>query len=33
MIPGFEQIVEERIKKAQYKGAFDNLAEAGKPST
>lgn len=31
MIPGFEQIVEERIKKAQYKGAFDNLAEAGKP--
>ena len=31
MIPGFEQIVEERIKKAQYKGAFDNLPEAGKP--
>ena len=31
MIPGFEQIVEERIKKAQYKGFFDDLPEAGKP--
>jgi hypothetical protein len=31
MIPGFELIVEERIKKAQYKGVFDNLSEAGKP--
>ncbi len=31
MIPGFERIVEERIKKAQYKGAFDNLPGAGRP--
>ena len=31
MITGFEQIVEERIKKAQYRGVFDNLPEAGKP--
>jgi hypothetical protein len=31
MIPGFERIVEERIKKAQYKGAFENLPGAGKP--
>lgn len=31
MIPGFERIVEERIQKAQYKGAFDNLPGAGKP--
>lgn len=31
MIPGFEQIVEERIQKAQYKGAFNNLPGAGKP--
>ena len=31
MIPGFERIVEERIKKAQYKGAFKNLTGAGKP--
>jgi hypothetical protein len=31
MIPGFERIVEERIQKAQYKGAFKNLPGAGKP--
>ena len=31
MIPGFEQIVEERIKKAQYKGYFENLSGSGKP--
>jgi hypothetical protein len=31
MIPGFEKIVEDRIKKAQYKGDFDNLPGAGKP--
>lgn len=31
MIPGFERIVEERIKKAQYKGAFKNLPGSGKP--
>jgi hypothetical protein len=31
MIPGFERIVEERIQKAQYKGAFKNLTGAGKP--
>lgn len=31
MIPGFERIVEERIKKAQYKGAFENLPGAGQP--
>lgn len=31
MIPGFEQLVEERIKKAQKKGAFDNLDHSGKP--
>ena len=31
MIPGFERIVEERIQKAQYKGAFKNLSGAGKP--
>ncbi len=31
MIPGFEKIVEERIKAAQRKGAFDNLRGAGKP--
>jgi hypothetical protein len=31
MFPGFERIVEERIKKAQYKGAFKNLPGAGKP--
>ena len=31
MIPGFERIVEDRIKKAQYKGDFKNLSGAGKP--
>ncbi len=31
MIPGFEKIVEERIKKAQEKGVFDNLEGNGKP--
>ncbi|MBN1931496.1 MAG: DUF1992 domain-containing protein [Desulfobacterales bacterium] len=33
MLPGFEKIVEERIKKAQQKGEFDNLAGSGKPLT
>ncbi|MDL2269744.1 DUF1992 domain-containing protein [Desulfosarcina sp. OttesenSCG-928-G17] len=31
MIPGFEQLVEARIKKAQEEGAFDDLPGAGKP--
>ncbi len=31
MIPGFEAIVEERIKKAQEQGAFDNLEGLSKP--
>lgn len=31
MIPGFERIVEERIKKAQRRGDFDNLPGAGRP--
>jgi hypothetical protein len=31
MIPGFEKIVEERIKTAQKNGAFDNLEGTGKP--
>jgi hypothetical protein len=31
MFPGFEKIVEERIKTAQKKGAFDNLEGKGKP--
>lgn len=31
MIPGFAAIVEERIKKAQQEGAFENLAGAYKP--
>jgi hypothetical protein len=31
MIPGFEKIVEDRIKKAQYRGDFDNLSGAGEP--
>lgn len=31
MIPGFEQIVEERIKKAQYRGDFNDLPGSGKP--
>ncbi|MEJ2037337.1 MAG: DUF1992 domain-containing protein [Desulfosarcinaceae bacterium] len=31
MIPGFERIVEERIKAARKKGAFDNLEGTGRP--
>ncbi|MDZ7666149.1 MAG: DnaJ family domain-containing protein [Desulfotignum sp.] len=31
MIPGFEKIIEERIKKAQEDGVFDNLEGKGKP--
>ena len=31
MIPGFEKIVEERIKIAQRNGEFKNLAGSGKP--
>lgn len=31
MIPGFEKIVEERIKKAQREGEFDNLEGTHKP--
>jgi uncharacterized coiled-coil protein SlyX len=33
MIPGFEAIVEERIKAAQEQGRFDNLDGKGKPLT
>ncbi len=31
MITGFEKIVEERIRKAQEKGEFQNLPGAGQP--
>ena len=31
MLAGFEKIVEERIKKAQRKGDFQNLPGAGRP--
>ena len=31
MIPGFNKIVEERIRKAQKKGDFDNLKGSGEP--
>ena len=31
MFPGFNKIIEERIKKAQKKGEFKNLAGSGKP--
>jgi len=31
MISGFEKIVEQRIKKAQDQGEFDNLPGTGKP--
>lgn len=31
MFPGFEQIIEARIKKAQDEGAFENLPGAGQP--
>jgi len=31
MFPGFDRIIEERIRRAQQKGEFENLAGAGKP--
>ena len=31
MLTGFEKIVEERIRKAQKKGEFENLPGSGKP--
>ena len=31
MIPGYAKIVEERIRKAQKKGEFDNLEGSGEP--
>jgi hypothetical protein len=31
MFPGFEQLIEARIKKAQDKGAFEDLPGSGKP--
>ncbi len=31
MLTGFEKIVEERIRKAQIKGDFDNLTGSGRP--
>ena len=31
MIPGFNKIVEERIRKAQKKGEFENLEGSGEP--
>jgi hypothetical protein len=31
MLPGFEKIVEERIREAQKKGLFDDLQGSGKP--
>jgi hypothetical protein len=31
MFPGFDKIVEERIRRAQKKGDFKNLPGAGKP--
>ena len=31
MLTGFENLVEERIRRAQQSGLFDNLAGAGKP--
>jgi hypothetical protein len=31
MFSGFSKIVEERIRKAQRKGEFDNLAGSGRP--
>lgn len=33
MIHGFEKIVEERIRKAQKRGDFENLTGSGKPLT
>ena len=31
MFPGFEKIIESRIKKAQEQGAFENLPGSGEP--
>jgi hypothetical protein len=31
MIPGFEKIVEDRIRMARKKGAFDDLSGSGEP--
>lgn len=31
MFPGFEQLIEARIKKAQDKGVFEDLPGSGKP--
>ena len=31
MFPGFSKIIEERIRKAQKKGEFENLEGSGKP--
>ena len=31
MLPGFERIVEQRIRDAQRRGEFDNLDGSGKP--
>jgi hypothetical protein len=31
MLPGFEKIIEERIRRAQQKGEFENLVGTGKP--
>ena len=31
MFPGFERVVEERIRSAQKRGDFDNLPGSGKP--
>jgi hypothetical protein len=31
MLPGFDRIVEERIRAAQRRGEFDNLPGSGKP--
>ena len=31
MLPGFTKIIEERIRKAQKRGEFENLSGSGKP--
>lgn len=31
MFPGFEKLIESRIKKAQQEGAFENLPGSGQP--
>ncbi|MGB9439271.1 MAG: DnaJ family domain-containing protein [Desulfobacterales bacterium] len=31
MFPGFDRIIEERIRRAQQKGEFENLTGSGKP--